>query len=141
MDYWYWLALGFLLMAVELVAPSFFFMWLGSSALAVAVLTMIFPDITFTVQGALFAIAGVISFYVSRTYFKGKQHGFAITNLNKRGAQLIGQVVVLESAIEHGSGKAFVQDTLWSVTGADTPAGAKVKITAVNGTVLTVEAV
>ncbi len=60
-------------------------------------------------------------------------------DLNLRASQLVGRVVRLEEAIEHGRGKARVGDTLWTVEGPDAPAGARVRITATQGTVLKVE--
>jgi inner membrane protein len=60
-------------------------------------------------------------------------------DLNLRASQIVGRVVLLEEAIEHGRGKARVGDTLWTVEGPDAPAGAEVRITAAQGTVLKVE--
>ena len=57
--------------------------------------------------------------------------------LNRRGAQLIGRVLVLAEAIEGGRGKVRVGDTLWPVEGPDAPAGAEVRVTAAKTTVLT----
>lgn len=60
-------------------------------------------------------------------------------DLNLRASQIVGRVVLLEEAIEHGRGKARVGDTLWTVEGSDAPVGAAVRITAAQGTVLKVE--
>ena len=141
MQFWHWLALGFVLMAVELILPSFFFLWLGISSVAVGLLLLAMPDLAFTMQGVLFAVAGIVSFYASRKFLKKKQAGFGHSTLNKRSSQLVGEIVTLESAIENGHGKAKVGDGIWSVEGPDLPAGASVKITAADGTVLKVEKV
>lgn len=61
-------------------------------------------------------------------------------DLNRRGAQYVGRIAVLEEAIEGGRGKVRVGDTLWLVAGPDLPRGARVRIIAANGTVLDVEA-
>lgn len=60
--------------------------------------------------------------------------------LNQRAAQAIGRIYVVEEAIVAGRGKVRIGDTLWPVEGCETPAGTPVKVTAVNGTVLRVEA-
>ena len=60
-------------------------------------------------------------------------------DLNRRGEQLVGLIVVVEDAIEHGRGRVRVGDTLWSVEGTDMPAGAKVRIVSARGTLLCVE--
>ena len=61
--------------------------------------------------------------------------------LNRRGEQYIGQVFVLDTAIARRFGKVRVGDTHWRVTGADAPAGMRVRVTDVDGVVLVVELV
>ena len=60
-------------------------------------------------------------------------------DLNRRAAQLVGRVLIVEEAIEGGRGKVRVGDTLWPVEGPDAPAGAEVRVTAAKTTVLLVE--
>jgi inner membrane protein len=60
-------------------------------------------------------------------------------DLNRRPAQLVGRVMVIEEAIAHGRGRARMGDTLWEVEGPDTPAGARVRVTAAQGAILRVE--
>ena len=60
-------------------------------------------------------------------------------DLNRRGVQLVGRVLVVAEAIEGGRGKVRVGDTLWAVEGPDAPAGAEVRVTAAKATVLVVE--
>jgi membrane protein implicated in regulation of membrane protease activity len=59
--------------------------------------------------------------------------------LNRRGAQLVGRVLIVEEPIEGGRGKVRVGDTLWSAEGPDSPAGAEVRVTAARATILLVE--
>jgi inner membrane protein len=60
-------------------------------------------------------------------------------DLNRRAAQYVGRVFVVEEPIVAGRGKVRIGDTLWPVEGPDTAIGARVKVTAVRGTVLVVE--
>jgi inner membrane protein len=60
-------------------------------------------------------------------------------DLNRRAAQLVGRVVALEEAIDHGRGKARIDDTVWAVEGPDAPVGVQVRVTAALGAVLRVE--
>ena len=60
--------------------------------------------------------------------------------LNQRAAQAIGGVYLVEEAIVAGRGKIRVGDTLWPAEGRETPAGTRVRVTGVNGTLLQVEA-
>ena len=62
--------------------------------------------------------------------------------LNRRGDQLIGQVVTVAEPIEGGCrGSVRVGDTVWPAEGADAAHGARVRIVGCKGTVLTVEPV
>ena len=52
----------------------------------------------------------------------------------------MGQVFHLTEAIVDGRGRMKVADTMWRVAGPDLPAGAKVRVVGVEGTVLRVNA-
>ena len=60
-------------------------------------------------------------------------------DLNRRAAQLVGRVLIVEEAIEGGRGKVRVGDTLWPVEGPDAPVGTEVRVTAAKTTLLRVE--
>lgn len=141
MLFWHWIAIGFGLMAIELLLPSFFFLWLGAAALAVGLILLAIPDLWWSYQWTLFAVLGIAVFFISRKFMKGRKHEHNASTLNKRGSQMIGDVVIIETAVENGHGKAKVGDSLWSVEGPDMPVGAKAKIIGINGTVLKVEKV
>ncbi len=62
--------------------------------------------------------------------------------LNRRGAELVGQVVVVVEAIERdGRGTVRAADTIWAAEGCAAAPGNRVRITGVKGTVLTVEVI
>ena len=61
-------------------------------------------------------------------------------NLNARGAQMVGQVSVLIDAMENGSGRIKLGDTVWRVEGPDLPAGSKVRVVDSSAATLRVEA-
>lgn len=139
MLFWHWIAIGFSLMALEILLPSFFFLWLGVAALAVGLIMLAVPDMLWSIQWTLFAVLGVGSFFAARTFIKGKKHEHNSSTLNKRASHWVGEVVVIETAIVNGRGKATVGDSIWSVTGPDMAAGAKAKVVGVDGTELKVE--
>jgi membrane protein implicated in regulation of membrane protease activity len=63
-------------------------------------------------------------------------------DLNRRGAQFVGQVVVVVDAIpREGRGSVKVADTVWPAEGVEAPAGARVRVSGCKDTVLTVTAV
>ena len=138
-EFWYWwvLAVGFL--AVELLAPGFFFLWLSVSAFVVGSILLMLPSLSFEVQLLLFSILAVISILVWRRYVSAKSQESDQPLLNQRGAQYIGRTFSVVVAIENGQGKVKLGDSLWMVEGEDCPAGSKVKVIAVKGTKLEVE--
>lgn len=65
-QYWHWLALGLVLVGLEMVVPSFFLIWLGASAFVVGFLMLLLP-IPFAAQ---LAIWGVLSIAFLVAWFK-----------------------------------------------------------------------
>ncbi|MBS4052983.1 NfeD family protein [Methylomonas rivi] len=137
--FWYWwvLAVGFL--AVELLAPGFFFLWLAVSAFVVGSVLLMIPAASFEVQLLLFSLLAVTSILVWRRYVSAKAQESDQPLLNQRGAQYIGRIFNVVTAIENGQGKIKVGDSLWLVRGEDCPVGSKVKVVAVKGAVFEVE--
>jgi inner membrane protein len=63
-------------------------------------------------------------------------------HLNRRGDQLIGQIVAVVEPIERGGrGSVRAADSVWPAEGAEAARGARVRVTGCKGTVLTVELV
>jgi hypothetical protein len=63
-------------------------------------------------------------------------------DLNRRGEQLIGQVVAVVEPIERGGrGSVRAADSVWPAEGAEAARGAHVRVIGCKGTVLTVEPV
>lgn len=57
--WWHWVILGFSLIGLELVIPSFTIIWFGLGGLFVAMLMLIFPGMPIWFQLLLWAIASV----------------------------------------------------------------------------------
>lgn len=61
-------------------------------------------------------------------------------DLNRRGDQLIGEVVtVIEAIPAGGRGSVRAADTVWAAEGVEAAAGARVRVSGCKGTVLTVD--
>ncbi|WP_346433040.1 NfeD family protein [Breoghania sp.] len=60
--------------------------------------------------------------------------------LNRRGAHYVGREFVLGEPIAQGVDRLHVDDTVWRISGPDLPAGAKVRVVEVDGSVLKVAA-
>lgn len=137
--FWYWWVLAVAFMAIELLAPGFFFLWLSLSAFIVGSLVLAMSSVSFDVQLLLFSVLAVVSIFLWRRYASAKSQASDHPLLNQRGAQYVGRTFNLVAPIENGQGKIKVDDTLWKVHGEDCPLGGKVKVVAVKGTVFEVE--
>ena len=138
-SHWFWLSLGMLLIAAEIVAPGFFLLWLGLAAVLTGVAAWLLP-LTLALEVALFALLAVAAVYGARRWFKADAIVSEDPLLNDRAARMIGEVVSVAEAIEGGQGRVRVGDSLWPARGPDTAVGDKVRITAISGSVLLVEA-
>ena len=138
--YWDWFIAGLVLVILEIFAPGAVFLWLGIAAGLVGAVVFFAPYLDWKFQFTLFAVLSVVSIVVSRRYLKRRPLETDHPNLNRRGAQYVGRDLILDAALSGGRGRLRVDDTTWRVEGPDLPAGAKVRVTAVNGATLKIEA-
>jgi hypothetical protein len=137
LEWWHWMVLAVLLAAAETMIPGAVAIWFAASA-AVIGLLMVGLDIPWQYQLIGFGLLGLAALLGYRAYRKKNPGTFEQPNLNQRGLQYIGTELVLIESIEQGSGKAKLGDGVWKVSGPELPAGARVRVTGVNGTILTV---
>jgi len=135
-----WAAVALLLFAAETLAPGIFMLWLGFAATAVFLVVLAWPELSLLAQAALFVVLSFVSILVYRQWFRGHERPSDQPMLNRRAEQLIGRVVPLESAIVNGSGRVQIADAYWDVSGPDLPTGSIVRVVAVDGMTLQVEA-
>lgn len=138
LDFWGWLILAALLIAVEILAPSSFFLWMGIAAAFVGGIMLVFPTTPWPTQLGLFAVLSVIAVLLGRRIFRPTQQESDHPMLNQRGAQYIGRLFTLEAPIVNGVGWLHVGDSRWRALGPDAPAGTVVKVTAVDSSNLVV---
>lgn len=129
---WSWWILGLLLLAVEILLPGFFLIWIGMAAIVVGAISFALWDTAvwgWQIQFLVFAVLSLAFAYI----------GFRVMNrtdgndsdqpmLNRRTDSLIGRVATLDEPIENGRGRIRLDDTTWVVTGPDLPAGQSVRI-------------
>lgn len=137
--YWDWWLLGFILIILEMLLPGTFMVWLGSAALVVGLLVLLFPTLGWQWQWLLFALLSLASLSLWWAYFRKHTLQSAEPWLNRRGYQYIGRVLTLNAPIVNGQGKVRVDDSIWKIVGADCPAGTRVRVTGVDGVMLEVE--
>lgn len=137
---WTWAGLGLLLLSAEMILPGIYLMWLGVAALLASLVAVFTPDAGFPLHGSIFAMAAIVSVYIGNRFFYGKSGEPEDNDLNKRGEKYVGQIFTVETAISDGRGAVKVGDTRWLAHGPDADVGASVRVVAVEGTVLKVEA-
>lgn len=136
---WAWIILGVILIGVELVAPSSFFLWLGLAAIVTGLIDAVL-GLSWQTAALLFAALCIAAVILGRavTRFMSQTDPEAET-LNRRGQSLVGRVFTLETPIKDGEGRIRVDDSSWRVTGADRFAGAKVRVVRIEGSTLVVD--
>ncbi|ACB27067.1 membrane protein implicated in regulation of membrane protease activity [Methylobacterium sp. PvP062] len=134
---WSWVIAGLVLAGAEILLPGVFLIWLGLAAVATGLAAAALP-MPWQGQTLLFAgLAVALVALATRLQRRGKGTG---PELNRADRGLIGREGVLDEPIVRGAGRIRFDDTLWRVEGPDLPAGRRVRVTGIGGTVLRVEA-
>ena len=129
---WNWMVLGFVLLALEILVPGVFLLWIGLAALIVGALSLMLWEASFWVwefQVVVFLALSLVSAFAGKKIMGGRGNDSDQPLLNKRGAQLIGRTATLSEPITNGRGRIKIGDTMWRVAGPDLPAGTTVRVT------------
>ncbi len=137
---WAWIVAGLVLLALELVVPGGFLLWMGISGIITGIVVLVWA-IGWPLQWLIFGVLSLVSIALWVRWTRSRPTATDRPHLNRRAEQFIGQEVVLEHAIEQGFGRVALGDTVWRVSGADLPVGHRVRIVGYDGAVLKVEAV
>lgn len=144
LEFWHWWVLAALCLSIEVFAPTTLFLWTGASAVVVGGVLFFVPEMSWQAQTVLFAVLSVVSVFAWRAYARAHPAPVAEPTLNRRGAQYVGRVFVLEEAMTGGAGRLRIDDTTWKVvdeSGADRPAGTRLRVRRIDGATLVVEPV
>lgn len=137
---WTWFILAVALLILESFIPGVHLMWFGIAAVVVGIFALLFADsFPWQWQLASFGVVSLATILFVRRYVKAYGSTSDVPNLNARGSQYIGQIVLVDVAISGGRGRVKVGDTVWSARGPDMSVGSRAKVTGVDGTVLVVE--
>ena len=133
-----WLAIGLVLAAAEMAIPGVFLIWLAGAALVTGLIVWAVP-IGLPIQVVIFAALAIVSVFAGRRYLAAHPVVSADPLMNDRGGRLVGETVVVTSAIDGGSGKVKQGDGEWLAKGPDAEPGTKMRVAGHDGTVLIVE--
>lgn len=137
---WTWWIVGFLLLILEIAAPGIFFLWIGAAAILVGTLALVVP-FAWQAQIVLFAVLALLFALLGRRIARRFQKPGGKPGLNERGEAFVGQYFMLHEPSVNGAARVRIGDSFWLVRGPDgLDAGARVRVTRVDGTVLIVEA-
>lgn len=137
---WLWIIAGAVMLALEVLLPGVFLLWLGVAACVVGGVLLTGFDLDTFSQLVAFGILSIGLAVFARMVLR---YGVSVSDqsqLNVRGQHYVGQIVVVEEPIASGRGKVRVEDTIWIAEGPDAAAGTRVKVVGVSGTRLKVEA-
>lgn len=136
--HWFWLSLGGLLLAAEMLGAAGYLLWSGVAALLTGILAWLLP-LDWAWQCIAFAVLTVIAALLWWQWLRRRLEKQPSPMLNQRGQQLIGLHTTLSEPLVNGFGRVNIGDSSWRVQAEqDLPAGTVVEIIAVEGVTLQV---
>lgn len=134
--HWFWLSLGGLLLAAEMLGASGYMLWSGLSAVLVGLLTWVMP-LGWPLQGTIFAILTIVTALLWWYWLRKRTLSRPQSMLNQRGQQLVGLRATLTDPVINGFGRVNIGDSSWRVKSEqDLPAGTQVEVIAIDGITL-----
>jgi hypothetical protein len=134
-----WLAVALLLGGAELLAPGVFLLFAALASAVTAAILLAVPDLPLVGQLVSFALWSGVAVVVGRRWYQDHAPESEDALLNDRGARLLGEVVTVIEAIEHGRGRVRVGDSVWLARGPEAASGERMTVVAVDGAVLIVD--
>lgn len=116
LEVWHWVALGLILLGIELVLGTFDLLWISAAAFATALFKAIMPDTlaVLEIQLLFFAVASIGLLILGRTVFgdwRNRESDKPL--LNKRMETLIGSRALVTRTFSAGTGRVKIGDTEW----------------------------
>ncbi|MBA0182003.1 NfeD family protein [Pectobacterium carotovorum] len=134
--HWFWLSLGGLLLAAEMLGASGYLLWSGLSAVLVGLLTWVMP-LGWPLQGTIFAILTIVTALLWWYWLRKRTLSRPQSMLNQRGQQMVGLRTTLTDPVINGFGRVNIGDSSWRVKSEqDLPAGTHVEVIAIDGITL-----
>jgi inner membrane protein len=135
---WNWFIAAGVFFIIELIVPGSFMLWFGFAALLVAIISrfVVWP---WQYQFVAFAVFALASIPLWRRFARGMEKPGDQPFLNRRADAFIGREFALEKPIVGGTGTVKIDDTIWRLSGPDSPAGSRVKVVRADAATLVVE--
>ncbi|WP_312829416.1 NfeD family protein [Pantoea anthophila] len=137
--HWFWLTLGGLLLAAEMLGTSGYLLWIGLAAVLVGVFEWFVP-LSWTAQGATFAVLTLVCVFLWYRWMRHRETHQAPNALNQRGRQMIGSTLTLDTPLQNRTGHVRIGDSSWRVEAdRDLPAGTPVIVVGIEGITLRIQ--
>jgi inner membrane protein len=134
---WIWGALGFALLAAEMATGTIYMLWFGISALCLAIVVWLFPEMHPALQFVIFAILSITSLAIWKLNYKKNDEVYRVGQAQGEEIGRIG--IVIESCGHTKNGKIqFTQGLMGSrewvaVSNETIETGSEAKVVAVEG--------
>ena len=146
LEIWHWVALGLILLGIELIIGTYDLLWVSAAAFLTAVFKAIMPAPLSGLEGQLlfFAVTAIGLLIAGRTVFgdwRNRENDAPL--LNKRMESLVGRRALVTRAFAAGTGRVKIGDTEWlahATTGENFGEGATVIVEGVDETAVNVVA-
>jgi membrane protein implicated in regulation of membrane protease activity len=115
MEWWYWVVIGFCLIGLELIVPSFTIIWFGLGALVVGAISGFWPSLPVAGQIALWSLTSVCFTLLWFKFLKPKGDR-THAGMSKEG--IVGETGIIIRGTEDSYGRGTVRFRI-SVLGAD----------------------
>jgi membrane protein implicated in regulation of membrane protease activity len=136
---WNWFVVAAVFLAIELMLPGVFMLWLALAAILVGIISLA-AVLSWQAQLIAFALLSIACIPAWRYFARRVEAPADRPFLNRRAEGYVGRVFTLDKPIVDGIGTIRIEDTVWRVSGPDLPAGSRVKIAQADGADLVVEA-
>jgi membrane protein implicated in regulation of membrane protease activity len=139
LEAWHWLALGALLLAIEIASTTMYLLWPGIASLLVGVLKFLVPGLGGPFSVFLFAVLAVASSVVWHRSPYGRRAARP-NHLNARMQTYLGRRGAAAGDFVGGHGAILLDDTRWAAVAesGDPRSGEMLRVTGADGTVLRV---
>jgi membrane protein implicated in regulation of membrane protease activity len=135
---WAWFVVGLVLLALELVVPGGWFLWLGAAGIITG-LTAFIPGLGWPLQVTIFGVLALTIVIGWTAFSRNRKPKSDRPLLNQRAEVFVGHEGVIDEPIVNGFGRLKLGDSVWRISGPDLAVGARVRVIGADGAVLKVE--
>ena len=109
---WNWFIVAAVFLAIELMLPGVFMLWLGIAAVLVGIISLA-AVLTWQAQLIAFAVLSIVCIPAWRYFARRMGAPVERPFLNRRADGYVGRVFTLEKPIVDGFGTIRIEDTVW----------------------------